>query len=570
MKKNIFIKGIAGALMMGSLASCSSDYLQLEPITSIDQSTVTGSVEGAQLAMIGLCRSMYMGYTVGDRQIQFFTGEASIMTFYGDVFSPDYYSNLWGRYGSDFMKWGYFQDDTTWIPSMMWMYGYNLINQANVIISGIDTASGDLAQRQFIKAQALTMRAHAYWRLLQIYAPRWVDSNNGEALACVLRLEPGVGDIPMSTMKEVYDQIYADLDEALSLYAASGVKRTVMWEPDADIARGVYARAAIMKEDWAKAQEMAAAARKNYPIMSAEEFQGGFANANGEWMWCNENLLNDQFVGYWSWGAMYACNGAYIAFWGQGAGAISIDLANQLDENDIRRSQFWIPQNLDMIDAGRLTPALFWEERFVDPTSMNMNGMQLQMTNAIADFGDLHVPNQDFTTWGTPYTPDGNYDPETSGKFVIPFGAQFKFWALGKYSSTSFPFMRGAEMLLTEAEAAYHNGDENTARACLVELNSKRFKGTYTCSKSGQELLDEIRLTRRIELWGEGTSWFDYKRWRVPVETRAWVKGDPTSGNFPAILATRHEIDDSKGWTMCIPQSETHYNNAINNPNAKL
>lgn len=567
MKKNIFVKGLAGILVAGSLASCSEDYLQIEPETSVDTSTVTSSVEGAELALIGMCRAMYQGYQIGGSNLQFFNGEATIMTFYGDLFGPDYYNYLWGRYGADFMKWGYFQDDTTWIPSMVWMYSYNIINQANVILSGIDDASGDANARDFIKAQALTMRAHAYWRLLQVYAPRWVDSNNGAADACVLRTTPGTGGAPLVSMKTILDLIYEDLDTAISLYSSCGQKRTTQWEPNIDVARGVYARVALLCNDWETAQKMAKAARASYPIMSAEEYKGGFANSNGEWMWSNANDELDQLVGYYSWGALYACNGSYVSFWGEGCGAMSIDLANEVEQNlsadDIRLDLYWLPQNLDKVPAGvrgNLRPQHFWSNRCCDPSTMNMNGMYVNMTNSINRFGSDNIPNDDFETFGLPYQQEG--DSEGGGKFVIPFGAQYKFWGIGQYSNSSYPFMRGAEMALTEAEAAYHNGDESTARAALEEVNKQRIEG-YTCSKSGQALLDEIRLSRRIELWGEGTSWFDWKRWNLPFEIRAWVADDPTSGSFPPTLATRHDVTDKKGWTMCIPMIETDYNDAL-------
>lgn len=563
MKNNIFVKGLAGVLMLGSLASCSSDYLTIEPETSVVTSTVTSSVEAAELGIIGLCRSMYQAYDIGSVNLRFFNGEATIMTFYGDVFGPDYYNALWADMGADFMKWGYFQDNTTWIPAMVWMYSYNLINQANVILEGIDNASGDVNTRDFIKAQTLTMRAHAYWRLLQVYAPRWEDSNNGEELCVVLRTTPGTGDAPLASMKDILKLIYDDLDTALELYASSGQKRTEIWEPDADIARGVYARVALLRHDWPKAQSMASAARKNYPIMTAEEYQGGFANPNGEWMWCNANEVMDQMVGYYSWGALYACNGAYVSYWGMGCGAISIDLARQLDENDIRGDLYWIPRNLDKIDRGLRGPLReehFWSTRCCDPANMNMNAMQLNMTRSIAAWGEDKVPNGDDDTFGTPYKQEG----ESNGgdKFIIPFGAQYKFWGIGTYSNSSVPFMRGAEMALTEAEAAYYAGDMAAARAALEDVNKMRIQG-YTCTSSGNDLLEEIRLCRRIELWGEGQTWFDFKRWKIPMETRAWVEGDPTSGNFPAQIAARHEVTDKDGWRMCLPMSETQYNNGL-------
>lgn len=179
------------------------------------------------------------------------------------------------------------------------------------------------------------------------------------------------------------------------------------------------------------------------------------------------------------------------------------------------------------------------------------------MTRSVNWLGNELMPAGGIDKWTRKaYTPDSDGE---SGTFVIPFGANYKFWALGTYSNTQFPFLRASEMLLTEAEAAYYNNDLTTARACLEELNNKRTTG-YTCNLSGQELLDEIRVCRRIELWGEGHNWFDYKRWNIPMERRAWVKGDPTSGSWPLTMAWKHETDYVKGWTMAIPITEVDYN----------
>lgn len=567
MKKNILINGVAAVLLAGSLGSCSSDYLEVLPETAITETTVQTTVEGSQLALYGVCRSMYMNYGSTDGSL-FFNGEGSVMTFWGDVMSADFYTWLWGVRGPQIGGWAYFQDDTTWIPSIVWMYSYNLISQSNTILEGIDTAEGDENTRNFIKAQALTMRAHGYWRLLQLYAPRWEDSNNGAAMACVLRDKPGVDGAPMVDMNTILKLIYSDLDTAISLYESCGKKRTYSWEPDINIAQATYARVAILKHDYPKAQEMAKAARTKYPIMSADEYKAGFAEENGEWMWCNYMDPVDPYIGYWSWGAWNACNGAYVAAWGLGAGCISIDLYREavahFGKDDVRTKLFWTPDALDDVVPTsvkrRLTGDMFWNERYIDPSSMNMNGMQVQMTRSIEYFGGEMTPGGSSEKWGRdPYSPDSE---NNTGKFIIPFGAQFKFWAGGTYSNTQVPFLRASEMLLTEAEAAYYNNDLTTARACLEELNGKRTTG-YSCNLSGQELLDEIRISRRIEFWGEGQNWFDYKRWNIPMERRAWVKDDPTSGSWPSTLVWRHETDFCKGWTLCIPKSETDYNHDI-------
>ena len=91
--------------------------------------------------------------------------------------------------------------------------------------------------------------------------------------------------------------------------------------------------------------------------------------------------------------------------------------------------------------------------------------------------------------------------------------------------------MRASEMAYTEAEAAYRNGDEATARRILVELNKDIRDPNYDCTSGGEALLREIKDYRTFELWGEGFNWFDLKRWHDPLVRVGWEAGNPESGN---------------------------------------
>ena len=561
MKKNIIIKGLAGLGVALSLGSCASDYLDLKPITSIDSSTVNGSVDGSQIAAYGVFRSMWWAesrYGAGQRFVQ---GEASVSVIYNDVFGVDGWYHVWAGYGANMFNWDYMNQKGFWMCGVPWSYYYALISEANRILDGIDTAEGDDSQRAFVKAQMLTMRAHSYERLLRYYAPRWEDSNNGEALSVVLRTTFSTDPTPRVSMNTVMNQIYSDLDLAIQLYQQSGMSRSNMWETDIEIAYGVYARAAMTKNDWNTAANMAKAARNGYSIMSADEYQGGFAEANGEWMWYN--APDPENVFYWSWAAMYGCNGSYTSYWGQGAGAINYDLYRQLHEGDIRKNLYLTPDKIPYTSSiyRPLTENSWWNGDIVSPVSMNLNASNSKMILACKNFGISRVPNRDEAKWGLPYTLDSSGDSDEN---IIPFGAQYKYWGLGAYSVTSFPFMRASEFALYEAEAAYHLGDEARAQACLKEVNDKRFTTPYDASAyTGQALMDEIMLTSRIEFWGEGHTLMNQKRWNVPLERRAWVAGDKTSNNIPAEFAAEFPVDLANGWTWCLPNAENHYNTDI-------
>ena len=160
--------------------------------------------------------------------------------------------------------------------------------------------------------------------------------------------------------------------------------------------------------------------------------------------------------------------------------------------------------------------------------------------------------------WPKPYT---NFQTGNDDETKVMFGAQLKFWCKNDYGSGNYCVMRAAEMLLAEAEAAYYNRDETTAVNNLKELNAQR-NPNYTCNLSGEALLEEIRLQRRFELWGEGFNWFDLKRWNLPMERKAWEKNNIDSNNIPQAYKLIKEASD-RGWKYAVPLNESRYNKLV-------
>lgn len=76
-------------------------------------------------------------------------------------------------------------------------------------------------------------------------------------------------------------------------------------------------------------------------------------------------------------------------------------------------------------------------------------------------------------------------------------------------------YMRSTEMLLNYIESSFEDGDEGAAKAGLAEFMKTRMDGYSAENLSGDALRQEIRLQRRIELWGEGFALLDIKRWGI-------------------------------------------------------
>lgn len=85
-----------------------------------------------------------------------------------------------------------------------------------------------------------------------------------------------------------------------------------------------------------------------------------------------------------------------------------------------------------------------------------------------------------------------------------------------RFIEDDYIYMRIAEMYLLSAEMSAKEGMDGEAKTRLNNLLSKRFTSAsdyaYVNGLSGNDLLKEVILQTRIELWGEGKSYLSMKR----------------------------------------------------------
>lgn len=509
--KNILKISIAALSGVMLLASCSKDYMNTTPTSSTATPTIFESTENAALAINGICKLMTRQY-LGS---QGFNGEGTVKMYTGEYPGDNCFVNLPGW--SSVINGTMHDNKTTIYNYYNWYYYYMLIGNANAIILNIDDAKGAEAERQFIKAQALSFRAYSYMMLLQIYSVRWSDSNNGSADGVVLRLDTSTDEMPLSTMADCYKQIYDDLDEAIRLYTESGLAPDSKdnYSPNIDMAYATYARAALNRQDYATALDKAVKARENHPLMSNDEYKSGFNTPNKEWIWSCYGSA-DETLFYYSYFANMAYNSS-ASMVRNYPRCINKDVYDRIPETDIRRGMFLDPK---------------------DYTYTKSTG----------------VAGKELTAYARTLYPD------------IYSTAKVYAYMQFKVSSTTQPGVghlnnfRSAEMYLIEAEANYFLKNEKAAQASLNTLtrDSGRDK-EYNCTATGTALLDEIKLYRKIELFGEGFNWFDLKRWGDSLNRTSTEKG----GNYITALAVSYSPQDRNNWTWVTPSKETDYNKLI-------
>ena len=510
MKKYIVLLSIAAL----GFTACEKTYLETKPEDQTGTSTILGSTENAEMAINGICKAMTNQYL----STQGLNGEGTILNWYGTFTGNDAqksnqtgWAPLWNS--------TYHLNKSSIYLYYPWFYYYKLISNANAIICNIDAAAGTETDKEFLKAQALTFRAYSFFRLTQLYCHRWKDEQ-GNCPGIVLRLDQSTGDFPLSTLAEAYTQIYKDLDEAISLYQASGRDRTSkeFYKPGLDVAYGIYAKAALTREDWGNAKKYAAMARAKYSLMSSADYHAGMSVPNNEWIWGVYDA-SDQTLYYYSFYAYIASNSNAGACKNYPL-AISKELIDQIPETDVRRDLYLVPSAEEYAEcnaAGRSTKTLY--------------------KRALAEYGN----------W------------LNSASLIFAY-MQFKFRNIDNPGVGPFPLIRAAEMYYTEAEADCHLNQEADAQQLLFEVVSPRDAAYTKTTKTGADLLTEIKLYRRFDLWGEGNDWFDYKRWGEPIVRKKVADG----GSFHTTFAVTIKPEDGNNWTWAIPEKETDYNADIN------
>lgn len=541
--KKIINKLFAGSLLAGMMlvSSCAGDYLDTAPTDSTGATDAVGTTANAMKALNGIAKIMTTQHSYFEGG---FAGENNIMIQYESYPSENYNYNLYASGWSTIFNQEFHTRANSIYDAYAWYYYYTIAGNANTILANIDNAEGTEAERDFVKASALTFRAYAFEKLVHYYCWRWQDSNNGASQGIVLRLDESTGGQGYATLAETYAQIYKDLDEAIMLFEQSGMDRNAsqVWMPNINVAHAIYARAALTKQDYTKALTEAKLARQNYPLMSNAEYHAGFCNPTSEWIFGSFGSSQENNW-YWSYGTQYACNGYYASTQQTGAGSIGRELINRIPNDDARKALF-------------LTEDKFPGYNFNDGSAMDLGYGILGMGD---DEKKADALWEEAAAYCQKMAVSGLEAPYQAGYMYL--GGQLKFYVFDTPGVSYLPFIRSSEMVLVEAEANYFLNDETAARAALVELNATSGRNPeYTCDKSGEALWNEIMDYRELELWGEGFAWSDYKRWNRDIVRHSFAEG----GNAHISVAKTIPASGVNKWTWDVPLNETDYNDELN------
>lgn len=204
------LKYAAASSITFIVAACANIVNEVNPTHILDKSNAFRTIENYEAALNGAYSQLRSVNTYGRNQ--------SVMP---DMMSDNLKEspeNLpQGTRGM--VDWVYAADNAA--VEAGWLGLYTVINSANVVINGIDALTTPANQRTAnrIKGQALALRAWIHFDLLKWYANSY-DRNSTEPavpiMTTVSSQNPNLRP-PRATVREVYDRIFADLNEALRL-----------------------------------------------------------------------------------------------------------------------------------------------------------------------------------------------------------------------------------------------------------------------------------------------------------------------------------------------------------------
>lgn len=111
--------------------------------------------------------------------------------------------------------------ELTFLSNELWAAYYKTIVNANVLLNRINAiapqTTSEQEELQFIQAQALCLKAYAFFELIQIYAPAYNETTKNE-LGIIIKNNIASEELPRSSLEESYKQTEILLLQAISLF----------------------------------------------------------------------------------------------------------------------------------------------------------------------------------------------------------------------------------------------------------------------------------------------------------------------------------------------------------------
>jgi hypothetical protein len=499
-------------LLAGVFASSCSDYLDTNPTDQVSGTTIFQDANAAKTAINGIYYLLWRPVYVSSNGTQGYGHESTLLA--QDLMGDDAVQLIFNWYGWDYDL-SYTRTINIGTGSRnygVWNMDYTLISNLNYIIASEGKIGGDLDLAKNVVAQAYALRAFSYFDLIQGFQFTYLGHENAPGVPIYTEpVRAGSEGKPRGTVQDVYTQINSDLKHAIDLFTELGkpVQEHCSFI-DYFVAKGLEARIALVQGRWADAYAAAteARSRRGIRLLQGNEILTGLSNKSlASNLWTME-MIPDQSQIY---GSIYC----------------------HLD-----------PQTSTAYGAAQRKCISKWlYDKIASP--------------AYAD---------NRTNWFK----DGSYAANVTTGVNVNYGQMKRLAREQANWVGEIIFMRAEEMLLIQAEAKARLGEYDAARTLLKELTAVRLttaagRTAYETYLTGlanatnlptltntdpTNILEEVLLQRRIELWGEVGRIKDILRLKQGY-TRNYA-----GSNHVELLTSFNTGAESGAFLFKIPQAE--------------
>jgi starch-binding outer membrane protein, SusD/RagB family len=489
-------------------SSCEDQVLDKEPRGSFSENDIWADFELAKMYAWGAYKALGAwgigSHSVSTSTLQDISGATDLAV---------------GKHGSEafetYMRGEINADDNPF--SQLWTSHFDKLKDVNVFLANIDNVEGDEEEKSRLKGEMRFIRAYIYHELANIFG-------GVPLIKQPFTLEDDF-NVGRDSYQDVVDFIVTELDEVINL-----VPETVPSEEWGRITKGA-ARAL-------KSRTLLYAASKLhdpgtqpsgplYDYTNADKWKNASDAAKAVLDMSQYSLV--QVDDYKDYGDIFLHNNNEIIL----AKAHNPEFNHGASEYP---DQLYRPSGYA---AGWST--IQPTQNFVDDFQME-DGLSIEESPLYSHTVEGMYANRELRFYANIFYNGASFDPplitprEGKVQYYLPGGLdgldgpqswnatqtgynQRKYTdesydgSLGKKSTTPFIYFRLAEFYLNYAEAQFHLGNEDVARQYVNMIRDRVHLPPITTS--GQDLLDDIRHERKIELCFEHHRFYDARRWMI-------------------------------------------------------
>ncbi len=287
MKKKIYIYSTK-IILIGTLtlffSSCGGFLDEPKPTTSVSPQDVFSSVDGVRAHFNGIYYNLR-------RQWESVDGKSGGRTDAWGIVSLNLARIVKGidmMLPSGWYQWDYRQDNRNATFSrtrFVWDFLYETINQANIIVQGVEESEIPESSKILLIAEARAIRAWAYFDLIREYQHAYGADPSAPGVPVYIKPASIESEgKTRGTVQDVFDQIESDLEFAVQNLDPSG-QRVLKSNININVANGLLARVKLEMGKWEDAKNAAIAARPGYAL-TPDQYGDGFNKIdNPEWIW---------------------------------------------------------------------------------------------------------------------------------------------------------------------------------------------------------------------------------------------------------------------------------------------